>query len=43
MTSAWRKAAQQAMWTFFCEQVAKRAGGEIEGEVEVLTEREAAP
>lgn len=37
------KGAQQAMWTFFCEQVATRAGGEIDGEVEVLTEREAAP
>ena len=35
------KAAQQAMWTFFCEKVAEAAGGEKVGEIEVMTEREA--
>ena len=35
------KEAQQAMWTFFCEQAAERAGGETVGEIEVRTEREA--
>lgn len=35
--------AQQAMWTFFCDRVAEACGGRTLGEVEVLTEREAAP
>ena len=35
------KAAQQGMWTFFCDKVAERSGGEKFGEIEVLTEREA--
>ena len=35
------KAAQKAMWTFFCDKVAERAGGERVGEIEVRTEREA--
>ncbi|GAB5534446.1 MAG: hypothetical protein Rubg2KO_06950 [Rubricoccaceae bacterium] len=34
------KAAQQAMWTFFCQQVVDASGGERVGEVEVSTERE---
>jgi len=34
------KAAQQAMWTFFCERVAEDCGGQKMGEVRVLTERE---
>ena len=34
------KEAQQKMWTFFCHRVAEMAGGEIVGEIEVLTERE---
>jgi hypothetical protein len=37
------KEAQQAMWTFFCERVAEDCGGRRLGEIEVLTEREAAP
>ena len=35
------KAAQQAMWTFFCERVAEATGGEPVGEIRVRTEREA--
>lgn len=37
------KGAQQAMWTYFCEQVAQRSGGEKVGEIEVTTEREIEP
>lgn len=37
------KAAQQAMWTFFCMRVAEASGGEAVGVVEVITEREADP
>ena len=37
------KGAQQAMWTFFCERVAEDCGGERIGEIQVTTEREAAP
>lgn len=33
------KEAQQAMWTYFCEQVAEDCGGERMGAVEVETER----
>jgi len=35
------KVAQQAMWTYFCRQVAEVSGGEMVGEIDVLTEREA--
>lgn len=35
------KAAQQAMWTFFCERVADDCGGQRMAEVDVITEREA--
>lgn len=35
------KAAQQAMWTFFCNSVADDCGGERLTDVQVLTEREA--
>lgn len=34
------KAAQQGMWTFFCDRVAEACGGEKMGEIEVVTERE---
>ena len=37
------KQAQQAMWTFFCTQVAEASGGEKVGTVEVVTEREEDP
>lgn len=33
--------AQQATWTFFCKRVAEACGGQIVGEIEVLTERDA--
>lgn len=39
-TAGVAKAAQQAMWTFFCNQVAQACGGDTMGDVEVLTERE---
>ena len=35
------KAAQRGMWTFFCKRVAEACGGEIVGEIDVVTEREA--
>lgn len=35
------KKAQQAMWTFFCNEVVAACDGETLGEIDVLTEREA--
>ena len=40
-TAGVAKAAQQAMWTFFCNRVAETCGGDTMGDVRVLTEREA--
>ena len=39
-TAGVAKAAQRAMWTFFCNQVADACGGRTLGDVEVLTERQ---
>ena len=39
-TAGVAKAAQQAMWTFFCNRVAQACGGDTMGDVEVLTERQ---
>ena len=39
-TAGIAKAAQQAMWTFFCERVADECGGNRMGDIDVLTERQ---
>lgn len=37
------KKAQQSMWTFFCQRVVEESGGELVGEIDVITERTPVP